>query len=91
MQLDHPAQLLERLVDVTDAQALARVVRHPPLPLPLHLLLWTQVLVIVVATQSKKKKNGGLGGVERRTRGGGGLEDEDASCVVQIQGLDRDT
>lgn len=49
VQLHHPAQLLERLVDVAHAQALPRVVGHPPLPLSLHLLLGGQVLVVVVA------------------------------------------
>lgn len=50
VHLAHPAQLLERLVDIPHAQALASVVRHPPFSLPFHLLLWRQVLVVVVAT-----------------------------------------
>lgn len=55
VQLDHPAQLLERLVDVADAQTLSRVVGHPSFPLPFHLLLWGQVLVIVVAAITNDK------------------------------------
>ncbi len=66
MQLDHPAQLLECLVDVADAQTLPRIVGHPPFPLSLHLLLWRQVLIVVVATvtndedkeEQRKRKQG---------------------------------
>lgn len=49
VQLTHVAQLLERLVDVPHAQALASVVGHPPLALALGLLLRAQVLVLVDA------------------------------------------
>lgn len=52
VQLDHPAQLLERLVDVADAKTLPCVVGHPSLPLSLHLLLWSQVLIVIVATET---------------------------------------
>lgn len=66
VQLDHPAQLLERLVDVADTKTLPCVVGHPSLPLSLHLLLWSQVLIVIVATETNdedkdekwKKKQG---------------------------------
>lgn len=53
VELHHAAELLESLVDVADAQALTGVVGHPPLLLPLRLLLWCQVLVIVIAAGRK--------------------------------------
>ena len=56
VHLAHPAQLLERLVDVPHAQALASVVRHSPFPLPFHLLLRGQVLVVVVATVTNGRR-----------------------------------
>lgn len=69
MQLDHPAQLLERLVDVTDAQALPRVVGHPPFPLSLHFLLWRQVLVVVVAMVTNDEDEKEQGKKEARDEG----------------------
>lgn len=53
VELHHAAQLLESLIDVADAQALAGVVGHPPLLLPLRLLLGGQVLVVVIAAGQK--------------------------------------
>lgn len=52
VQLTHVAQLLERLVDVPHAQALASVVGHPPLALALGLLLRAQVLVLMDAAKT---------------------------------------
>lgn len=45
VHLAHAAELLEGLVDVSHPQALAGVVSHPPVPLPLGLLLRVQVLI----------------------------------------------
>lgn len=53
VELHHAAELLESLVDVADPQALASVVGHPPLLLPLGLLLRCQVLVIIIAAGQK--------------------------------------
>lgn len=71
MHLAHPAQLLERLVDVPHAQALASVVRHPPFSLPFHLLLWRQVLIVVVAmvTNGRDEQESGESVVGERRRG----------------------
>lgn len=49
VELHHAAQLLESLVDITDPQALAGIVSHPPFLFTLCLLLWGQVLIIVIA------------------------------------------
>lgn len=65
VQLHHAAQLLERLVDVAHAQALAGVVRHPPLLLPLRLLLGRQVLVVVIAADTGEDAAFSNGGAER--------------------------
>lgn len=46
VHLAHTSQLLESLVDVSHSQALAGVVGHPPLALPLSLLLRIQVLIL---------------------------------------------
>lgn len=48
VQLNHAAQLLESLIDVSHSQAFAGVVGHPPLALPLSLLLWVQVVIILI-------------------------------------------
>lgn len=48
VQLAHPPELLEGLVDVPDPQALPGVVGHSPLPLALHLHLGGNVLVVLV-------------------------------------------
>lgn len=53
VELHHAAELLESLVDVADTQALAGVVRHPPLLLALRLLLGGQVLVVIIAVGQK--------------------------------------
>lgn len=53
VELHHPAQLLERLVDVAHAQALPSVVGHPPLLFSLGFLLGCQVLVVVIAGRQK--------------------------------------
>lgn len=68
VQLHHPAELLERLVDVAHSQPLPCVVGHPPLTLALHLLLRRQVLIVVVAMVTNR-----VGG---RRDGGGGCSDE---------------
>lgn len=54
VQLHHAAQLLERLIDVAHAQALAGVVGHPPLLLTLSLLLRGQVLIVIIAVGQKR-------------------------------------
>lgn len=66
MELHHPAQLLERLVDVADAQTLPRVVGHPSFPLSLHLLLWSQVFIVVVATMINDGDEQAQGEIRRR-------------------------
>lgn len=48
MELAHATELLEGLIDVAHTQALARVIGHTPLFLPLHLHLRWQVFVVVV-------------------------------------------
>ena len=68
VQLHHPAELLERLVDVAHAQALAGIVGHPPLLLPLYLLLRGQVLVVGVATGTKEDTEGEEGRGEEKKR-----------------------
>lgn len=77
MQLDHPAQLLECLVDVADAQTLPRIVGHPPFPLSLHLLLRRQVLVVVVATVTKDEDKEEQGKRKQGMRVGEEVEGED--------------
>lgn len=49
VQLNHAAQLLESLVDVSDTQTLPGVVGHPAFLLTFDFLLRRQVLVIRVA------------------------------------------
>lgn len=61
VHLAHPPQLLERLVDVSHSQALAGVVRHPPLTLPLSLLLWIQVLVLSETVERQHSFTAGTG------------------------------
>lgn len=78
VELHHPAQLLERLVDVADAQPLPGVVGHPALPLPLHLLLRAQILVVVVAGVTKE---------ENQRREGGDFRIKEVS--LNFQGLCR--
>lgn len=60
VQLGHVTQLFERLVDVTDTKALAGVVGHPSLPLPLSLLLRTQVVLILMDAAEGEKRKWGL-------------------------------
>ena len=56
VQLNHAAQLLESLVDVSHPQAFAGVVGHPPLALPLSLLLWVQVVIILIDAAAEEER-----------------------------------
>lgn len=58
VQLAHAAQLLKGLIDVTDAQALAGVIGHPALLLPLGLLLWGEKLVLVLVWATEEGSRG---------------------------------
>ncbi|TNN87084.1 hypothetical protein EYF80_002839 [Liparis tanakae] len=56
VQLTHVTQLLERLVDVPHTQTFAGVVGHPPVALPLGLLLRTQIFVPILMDAASTRR-----------------------------------
>lgn len=59
MQLAHPPELLERLVDVPYSQALAGVVGHSPFSLTLHFHLGREVLIVFIVQTGRRWRSQG--------------------------------